>query len=220
MATTTYFTKDNNLSNLKSWFEANATEYFDSFTLAEDGSSLTLTKSGIDMITLETTGVAGKTVTFKLIDGTKKSITLASASSTILYVNRITKTNCGIAIAFSITGSAGNDIPIIYISKTSSGYTGITFITHVTITGSSANICTFDETSLGSFNLSAADGAKKFGVEQKELTTLCPLVSGGKSTEYLPNVYLTPSSQYVGTQCKFSLDGAEYLYNGYIALKD
>ena len=218
--TTTYFIKENNLATLKEWFEANATEYFDSFTLAEDGSSLALTKNGIDMITFETTGAAGKTVTFKLIGGTTKSITLASTSSTVMYVNRITKTNCGIAIAFSMSGNVkGDNVYYIFISKTNNGYTGVLFFNYTSFNGSDCKYCVFDETSI-SFDLSSTTGGIKFGVERKELTTLCPLVSGGKSTEYLPNVYLTPSSQYVGTQCKFSLDGAEYLYNGYIALKD
>ena len=189
-------------------------------TLAEDGSSFALAKNGIDMITFGTTGVAGKTVTFKLIGGTTKSITLTSTSSTILYVNRITKTNCGIAIAFSVSGNVqGNNVYYIFISKTNNGYTGVLFFNHTSFNISDCKYCVFDETSI-SFDLSSTTGIMKFGVDKKKLTTLCNLVSGGNSEEYLPNVFITPSSQYVGTECTLKYNGDDYLYNGYIALKD
>lgn len=49
-------------------------------------------------------------------------------------------------------------------------------------------------------------------------TGLCPFVFD--SGDYTPGLFVATFSQYVGTECEFSLNGVEYVTDGAIALKD
>lgn len=55
-------------------------------------------------------------------------------------------------------------------------------------------------------------------VVENDLTSFSPVVCRGGVS--LPNLFITPFSEYVGNDCNLNCEGTEYVYDGYFALKE
>ena len=192
------------VANLKTWLEANATEYFDSFTVTED-NHLIFTKNGVNMINYipQSGNSTYVFITFNTSNGQSKTITTGSTAST--YISYAIKTNNGILFKF-----AGKGYDMV-VSKTSNNHTGII----VNYLGSSSASCIcFDDTSL------TLDFVSISRITTLR-TALCPAVSGGKSQEYFPNVFY-PLFRQNNNEGSFTLNGENYYagYYGDVVLKD
>lgn len=198
---------NNNLTELKTWLEANATDYFDSFTITES-NNLVFTKNGVDMI--KYIPQSGNTtfifLTLNLQNGTSKTITTGTGSLT--YLRYVVKTNNGILFSF-----AGKNFYMV-VSKTSNNHTGIIFSYSSVNTSTNTQFECFDETSL-SIDICSLTRITK------QLTSLCPVVSGGQSQEYFPNVFY-PLFRQNNNEGSFTLNGENYYagYYGDVVLKD
>lgn len=194
------------LTFIKAWFDANASEFFDSSEISTD--TLLLKNSGGDTIMSIQYSSA---FTFRVYVNNNLTITRSPSSS--FFINRLVKTEHGIAIGLANTST---DAPYcIFISKTSAGRVGV-------IIQSSMN------TSLGSFCFESIGGStRSYSTDMSSghvladaVTTLTPCVCEGANGEYFPDCFITAFSQYKNLiDCTFLADGSEYLYNGFIAMR-
>lgn len=198
---------NNNLTELKTWLEANAIDYFDSFTINDSGE-LVFTKNGVDMIKYipKSGNSTSVFLTLKISNGQTKTVTTGNTGST--YIRYVVKTNNGILFNF-----AGKNFYMV-VSKTSNNHTGIIFSYSSVNTSTNTQFECFDETSL-SIDIYSPTRITK------QLTSLCPVVSGGQSQEYFPNVFY-PLFRQNNNEGSFTLNGNNYYagYYGDIVLKD
>lgn len=215
---TKWLTNTGSLSEVRDWLAANATEYFDSFVLSEDGLTLDLQKASNTYITITTTAAGSVKMKFTVYGGATHTTSHGSSESG--FIERLTKTDYGICISVNYGGTSCPRS--IFITKTNNGNIGaVIFHDYLSTKNTSSNYAYAISFSTSTeFVRMTATGGANFGVNPANLTTLCPIVCMGNSDEYMPNIFITPFSQYVGTECSFVFEGTEYLYNGYIALKD
>lgn len=194
-----------NAPEVFAWLTANSAEYFDTVTADENGN-ITCTKDGKNVLVLGFDGTV-KDMTVYLANGVSR--TSYSADGMFSYG---IKTSCGLFINASTNK--------IFITKSNNGGLSFASIIH---TGSNAYYFTigdfytsktFNSTSPVTTMVSAGQIFSHGG----DLTTLSEIVCPGGT--YLPHVFTTPFTVYLGTECILEKNGVRYWYNGYIALRE
>lgn len=202
------------LNVIKQWFEENASDYFDEVIIQDD--ILLLKSAGETILEYIPKGTSGNTASFVFhTAGGDTAAGVTPSATTPLYINRLTRTDSGIAagLFFStksyeygifITRDKNGDIACVF-SKT----LGVTTVSdykryYILSRSSTRTTDTFDIVS---------------ATFQAEYTCLTNAVCSC-AEDYLPDCFITPFSQYAGVPCIFELDGVKYIYNGYVALKD
>lgn len=208
----------------------NATEYFSEFVLdtTVTNTSTYMCKKDNAYIFFERKygNVHSADINIGLQNGITHRFNMASISgtsiyTTSLYISRAIKTNSGIIIAVSDKNSPTVYYDILCISKTNTGNTGII----VTDSNSSS------QTEV--YSISLADSKAFTGystitpavyVGASAITSFCNVPCIGNSTEYFPNVFITPFYKYK-TGTIVDNDNIKYIFMGgkaanYLVLKD
>ena len=196
---------------LKTIFETVATAYFDSFVLSEDKNTLEC-YCGTHL--LLSFNFANKVLTVTAYgNGASKSNT-QSATNYLAYVYKVITTENGIALAVYSNGARHHSS--IFISKTNSGETGVIVLDKF-LTNPSTNktLCAVTKNST---DVSAVYDFVN-GTKKQPTTTIFPIAVSGHA-DYFNNVFCVPTSPYVGADSILTLDGVDYYYNGYVAVKD
>ena len=195
---------------LKTIFETVATAYFDSFVLSEDKNTLDC-YCGTHLLLSFNFANPVLTVT-AYGNGVSKSNTNAVIKLT--YVYKVITTKNGIALAVYFNGARYHSS--IFISKTNSGETGVIVLDKF-LTNPSTNktLCAVTKNST---DVSAVYDFVN-GTKKQPTTTIFPIAVSGHA-DYFNNVFCVPTSPYVGADSILTLDGVDYYYNGYVALKD
>lgn len=230
---TTYFTPvigANNWKEFSDWMFANATEYFSEFVLdttVTNTSTYMCKKDNAYIIFERKYGdVHYANINIGLQNGITHRFDMSSISGTSIYtislfISRAIKTNSGIIIAVSDKNSPTVYYDILCISKTNTGNTGII----VTNSNSSS------QTEV--YSISLADSKAFTGysiitpavyVGASAITSFCNVPCIGNSTEYFPNVFITPFYKYK-TGTIVDNDNIKYIFMGgkaanYLVLKD
>lgn len=216
---TTYFVNTtvaaDNAAEVYAWLQENATEYFDSFAISDDGLKISCFIGELEAVNISgfgdgTTSQALKFVT-TLNNGTTCNASAPSASPS-WYINKAIKTSNGIAFCLILNENAYK--PWFFITKAASGETAFVFGSNTTVNTSQkvyAVIPTKDSifTSFSVYYDITTDNYTSIA------NVVCPSGVG-----YLPNVYRMVSSQYRGTEGIISLNGKKYYTNGYLALAE
>lgn len=198
---------------LKTIFETVATAYFNRLVLSEDKNTLEC-YCGTHLL-LSFNFVNPKLTVTAYGNGVSKSNTQA-ATSYLAYVYKVITTKNGVALAVYYSGAKYHSS--IFISKTNSGETGVVVLDRF-LTNPSANtnktLCAVTK------NSTAVSAVYDFvnGTKEQPTTTLFPIAVSGHA-DYFNNVFCVPTSPYVGADSILTLDGVDYYYNGYVALKD
>lgn len=227
MATETFtFTDTGNehLKDIKSWFEANATDYFDSFELSDDNLALTckIGEKAAFKISRDTNGQTYRETIYNY-DGTSKYVGSQSSNDRV-YINKIVKTDAGIAINKITNGNRYTNY--IFITKTNKNNTAFVFKSNLNYDWMS------DNSNVGTWYVSAFS-AEATGFDEQgrayltsgqtagyEKTILSPILLKNSGGTYLPNCLKTVYSEVIGTECTLEHDNTKYFYGGFIALKE
>lgn len=227
---TTYFTPvigANNWKEFSDWMFINATEYFSEFVLdttVTNTSTYVCKKDNAYIIFKREYGnVHSADINIGLQNGITHRFRMADISGTSiyvtsLYISRAIKTNSGIIIAVSDKSSPTVYYDILCISKTNTG---------IIVTNSNSS----SETDV--YSISLADSKAFTGystitpavyVGASAITSFCIVPCIGNSTEYFPNVFITPFYKYK-TGTIVDNDNIKYIYMGgkaanYLVLKD
>lgn len=214
---TTYFSVSDgaDANKIKAWFEKNAADFFDGFTVS--GNALILSSKGRDVIRIQLKDTENPlSVSFYTLGGDVASATQISPTSACT-VRRLAKTSCGIAMSvqFGTTQKQWG----LFISKTSSGAIGAVLGTKLRTGTASADITNYYIVSENSSEIPVIQLEKPI-TNKVDMTTFCPIVCCGTAGEYFPDCFVTPFSPYSGSECTLDAEGVKYLYNGYIAMKE
>lgn len=193
-------TKTNiHLNELRGWFESNATEYFDSFETAENNTlickigeteALKFAESSSELI-----------VTVSLPNGVSVSNYAGRTSAVFKYAK---KTNSGIYLYSSYIR--------IFITKSDKDSTSVLLSCFSSNSSQKSYIADFG------YSSTFIEVPHTTAVTANELTSFAPVVCSG--CVILPNLFITPFSEYVGNDCNLNFRGTEYVYDGYFALKE
>lgn len=238
----TYFT-DYDLTKIYAWFTANATGYFDSIDISEDKLKITCYVGELDAFTITSTAETAGTLKFTFKAENGYSVTVTSAGDTTVsysYIRRLTKTNCGIAIALrayvrpftGYDGLWGNGADGIFITKDNSGNTAFVWGTYLT-TGKSyinwngnSNYKSYDTfrcmniKSAGYTSVAYTTTENVCGFQDMDYVQLVPIAIHDQNACRLPNCCFSYYSNVLGKECQVVQGDTKYVYNGYIALKD
>ena len=221
---TNYYITDSNLStnlaSLKTVIEPISTEYFDKITLS--GDNLTL-----DFYTGE-----HKLLSISVIDNKYLKVDLHGDNCTATqypggymsakyktYIRLVTKTKTGIALAINCNGWGAPHG--LFITKTNKITVGVALYTAMCqVIGNSYEqyVYCVNKKSINADPVFMIN-ASKDNIVSQPLTTAYPLVVSG-TEDYMSNLFAVPTCPYKGVSSVLTIKGVNYLYNGYIALKD
>lgn len=197
-------------SEMLSWLQANATDFFDSISMASN--VITCSKDGVNALVLS-------------FDGTTKDITMSLANGEVLALDSIgtlynyaVKTSTGILL-----NSNGTQDFSTYLFITKTNNNDLAFV----VTGYWNNyghffVGDFSESSLfddvyGQNDRLYIDYVYYWGITSS-LTTLTPLCIKTPAT-YTPDLNFMRFCEFPQIAGKISIGGVEYYSNGYLALK-
>lgn len=208
---TTYFVNTtvvaDNAAEVYAWLQGNATEYFDSFAISEDGLTISCFIGELEAVTFTFSESAAVIFTVTLPNGTTS--THKGNTTTDRYIKKAVKTSCG--IVFQIM----DYVPFAIITKSANGETATVHNKSHAVSSGSTHICavipTMD-TAFAGFNVYHDIAANNY---TSIANVVCPSGVG-----YLPNLYRMVFNQYRGTEGIISLNGKKYYTNGYLALAE
>jgi hypothetical protein len=202
------------IESLKTIFETVATAYFDSLVLSEDKNTLDC-YCGTHLL-LSFNFKNNKVLTVTVYgNGVSKSDT-QQRTDYLAYVYKVITTENGIALAVYSNGAKYHSS--IFISKTNSGETGVIVLDKLLTNPSAQTNKTLCAVTKNSIDVSAVYDFVN-GTKEQPTTTIFPIAVSGHA-DYFNNVFCVPTSPYVGADSILTLDGVDYYYNGYMALKD
>lgn len=225
----TYFT-DYDLTSVHEWFTANATEYFDSFQLNNNGYELVCKIGELEAMKIEQLSANGSfvtKVTFTGESGVSKSINLSSYwTNNTSYIRRITKTSKGISIALYVTeqgDGSGNRPDSIFITKDNKGNVAFVYenmlMSHPVSTKSSY-LYVYGIKSYSAYLVSKVTYYQSFGFVKTDYIQLVPIGIPDQNVCYLPDCCISYYSNVLGQECTITQDGEKYFYNGFVALRE
>lgn len=212
---------------IKSWLEANATDYFDSFELSEDKLTLTCKIGDKTALTFSRTESGGTyTETFYLYNGTTQT---SSGTSSAAYISNIVKTANGIAIRKTHGGTVYKNHS--FITKDNKGNTAFVFLAKLSTNGYNVAISTTTSSSAYASVFSSEKTtfdtihenviSPKYGAcHNADITVLSPYCFDNSNGSYTPDLMITVFGNVLNTECTLDHNGDKYFYNGYIALKE
>lgn len=213
---------------IKTWLEANATDYFDSFELSEDKLTLTCKIGDKTALTFNraSTGTT-YTETFYLYNGTTQK---SSGQTSVTYIDRIVKTANGIALRKNFGGNVYNNYS--FITKDNKGNTAFVLPKNIIInswnvtsstsgTGSSVYYSVFSSEKTSFEQLCGSSLSTTYGIcHNADVTVLSPICFYNSNGSYTPNLMITVFGNVLNVECTLDHNGDKYFYNGYIALKE
>lgn len=203
---TKYFTASglsrSNLVEFYEWMLKNSREYFDDYLLDRTESDVTIlgfSKNNAKIVFTANTGTSNTfTAEIYLSNGIKRTINLLTAANittpTQGYISRVVKTNAGIVMSMSTSNATTKYNDVLCISKTNTGNTGIISIEYVS-SGTTFNAYSISLENSIEFNTPFTVSPTIF-LANTELTSFCVVPCIGKSTEYFPNILITPFYKY------------------------
>ena len=201
----TIFTADRTAqkSEILSWLQANATDYFDQ--IAENSGNIECSLENGAKLTVV---FDDTTVIYKIDSKTGVSHSIYG-SSTLKYTKAGVVTSKGIMIV----GASASSDNIIIISKTNTDKTAVSCYIKST---SSSNTLTNYFIDLGNDAdwLGNSSSLLRYSAPMTSLAPVC--FSCGT---YCEHVFLTPFTQFENT-CIMQLNGKKYAYGGYLALEE
>lgn len=202
----TIFTADRTAqkSEILSWLQANATDYFDQ--IAENSGNIECSLENGAKLTVV---FDDTTVIYKIDSKTGVSHSIYG-SSTLKYTKAGVVTSKGIMIVGALSASSDN---IIIISKTGENSTAVSCYIKSS-SSSSALINYFIDLGNDADWLGNSSNSLRYSVPATSLSPVC--FSCGT---YCEHVFLTPFTQFENT-CIMQINSKKYAYGGYLALEE
>ena len=203
-------TLETQASEMLSWLQANATDFFDSISM--DSNVITCSKGGVNALVLSFNGTE-KDITMTLANG----VSISPDSIGVLYNNAV-KTSTGILLN---SNGTSNFLTYIFITKTNNNDLAFAFTAKVNnfghfYMGDFSNSSLWDDV-YGFSDRLYMDYAYYWGITSS-LTTLTPLCIKSSAT-YTPDLNFMRFCEFPQIKGKISIGGVEYYSNGYLALK-
>lgn len=206
---TTYFVNTtvaaDNAAEVYAWLQENATEYFDSFAISEDGLTVSCFIGELEAVTFAFNSSEMFQFIVTLPNGTTSK---HSATNSDKFITKAVKTSNGIVFQLE------DYIPFMIITKSANGETA-------TVHNNTYNISTTNKiyAAIPTKDSAFASFSVYYDIAVNDYTSItnvvCPSGAG-----YLPNLYRMVFSQYRGTEGIISLNGKKYYTNGYLALAE
>lgn len=219
-------------TEIAAWLQANATEYFDTIELQENGYEIKCNIDGVTVLDLQVihSGTTNGIYTATLMNGVYKLI--ANAVKNIIGAYKTSKGIClyldGASESSTTDPNTGESYfeygggRDIYICKSDKGNTSFAFNVYSSY-GGQGNLYTADTVADSRFTKWYDGDNSDYGrvVTKRPLTVLAPLPLGDGGT-VAQGVYFTPFSQYKGINNPVILtaNGKNYVYDGAYALEE
>lgn len=186
-----------NVKEVADWMFANATEYFNVIEtdLTPDDYSTMVFKKGNASINFKIypAYTSNAKITITLSNGVSKDITINgithSSTGDHDFISRAIKTNSGIVLSFSTIENTSEFIDFLIVSKTNTDNTGIISIYTPYI---DCNLISLEN----SIDIATSYRFNTTFMFTKTITTFCNIPCSGSTTDYFPNVFLTPFYEY------------------------
>lgn len=187
-----------NVKEVADWMFANATEYFNVIetNLTPDDYSTMVFKKGNASIFFKIypAYTSNAKMTIMLSNGVSKDITINgmthSSTGDHDFISRAIKTNSGILLSFSTIEKTSEFVDFLIVSKTNTDNTGILSI----FTPNMDCYLISLENSIDIANYYRFDnGVMRY---TNTITSFCTIPCSGSTTDYFPNVFLTPFYEY------------------------
>lgn len=195
-------------ANVASWLNANATEYFASYTM--DGNKM-IAKDAQNNVMLEWDGSNVKIYKSATVFDTKAADTSSAGTYTI------SKCSGGIMV---IAGSESVNEMSLILTKTNNDVTAVIVGSG---TGNRENALTRDICAAAWGDAEDATKTRTFYPSAQNQTQFASFTTYAKpdTTSYTPNAYYMPVGEYYDwSYGKFTAGGDTYITNGYWAIKD
>lgn len=187
-----------NVREVANWMFANATEYFDTVQTdltPDDYSTMAFRKgnASINFIIYPAYTLAAK-MTIVLSNGVSKVVTIngmtSSNSGDHDFISRAIKTNSGIVLSFSIIENTSKFMDFLIISKTNTDSTGILWIYDNYM---DCNLISLENSIDIETSYRFDSNIMRY---TNTITSFCNIPCSGSTTDYFPNVFLTPFYEY------------------------
>ena len=203
-----------NVREVADWMFANATEYFNTIEtdLAPDDYSTMAFRKGNASINFKIypAYTSAAKMTIALSNGVSKVVTINGMTSSSTgdhdFISRAIKTNSGIVLSFSTIENTSNFIDFLIISKTNTDSTGILSIYSPYM---DCNLISLEN----SIDIATSYRFNNTFMFTKTITTFCNIPCSGSTTDYFPNVFLTPFYEYTSGPIIDS-NGNKYIHCG------
>ena len=203
-----------NTKEVADWMFANATEYFNTIEsdLAPDDYSTMAFKKGNASINFKIYPAysSNAKMTLTLSNGVSKVVTIngmtGSSTGDHDFISRAIKTNSGILLSFSTIENTSEFIDFLIISKTNTDSTGILSIY-------SPYMDCYLISLENSIDIATSYRFNNTFMFTKTITTFCNIPCSGSTTDYFPNVFLTPFYEYTSGPIIDS-NGNKYIHCG------
>lgn len=195
-------------ANVASWLNANATEYFASYTM---NGSLMIAKDAQNNVMLEWGGDDVKIYKSATVFDTKSANTATAGTYTI------SKCNGGIMV---IAGSESSNEMSLILTKTNNDVTAVIVGSG---TSNRANALTQSIIAAAWGDAEDATKTRTFYPSAQNQTQFVSFTTYAKpdTTSYTPNAFYLPDGQYYSLEYgKFIVNGKLYITNGYWAIED
>ena len=215
-------------TEIVTWLQANATEYFDTIELQENGYEVKCNIDGVTVLDIQVShSNTSAACSVTLINGTSQT----TSTYNIIGAYKTSKGIClymeGAATTSLTEPSTGEEYyqysggRDIFICKSNKGNTSFAFNIYSPYSGG-GNLSTADVSSDSRFSkwLNGTDTSYE-RIGKRPLTVLAPLPLGDGGT-VAQGVYFTPFSQYKGINNPVILtaNGKNYVYDGAFALEE
>lgn len=203
-----------NVKEVADWMFANATEYFNTIEtdLTPDDYSTMAFKKGNASINfiIYPAYTSNAKMTLVLSNGVSKVVTINgitnSSTSNHDFISRAIKTNSGIVLSFSTIENTSEFIDFLIVSKTNTDNTGIISIYSPYM---DCNLISLEN----SIDIATSYRFNSTFMFTKTITTFCNIPCSGSTTDYFPNVFLTPFYEYTSGPIIDS-NGNKYIHCG------
>lgn len=187
-----------NVKEVADWMFANATEYFNAIDtdLTPDDYSTMVFKKGNSSIIFKIypAHTSNVKMTIVLSNGVAKVITINGISLSTTtdhnFISRAIKTNSGIVLSFSSIERTSEFVDFLIVSKTNTDNTGI-----LSIFNDYMDCCLISLEN----SIDIADSYRFDSYIMRytnTITSFCNIPCSGSTTDYFPNVFLTPFYEY------------------------
>lgn len=201
-------------TEMLTWLQANATDYFDSITEASD--VITCSKNSSPILLLDFTGNA-YTITMKLANGT----TIQNYDTGRLWNYAV---KCPGGIVFKTQGGTDSDAmySILYITNSNTNglimaYTGYSNNYGHFYIGDIFSGSTWWDVYGGADQIYNSGYYINYWSVTAQMTSLTPIVTNVQT--YAPNLYLPRFTEYPQREGILIVNNVEYYYTGYLAMK-
>ena len=203
-----------NTKEVIDWMYKNATEYFNTFEsdLTPDNySTMALKKRNASILfKIYPSYNSNAKMTVILSNGVSKVVTIngmtGSSTGDHDFISRAIKTNSGIVLSFSTIENTSEFIDFLIISKTNTDSTGILSIY-------SPYMDCYLISLENSIDIATSYRFNNTFMFTKTITTFCNIPCSGNTTDYFPNVFLTPFYEYTSGPIIDS-NGNKYIHCG------